>query len=123
MDLLFYECLKRCSQPPDMQFLTHDPSPGYIKFLSVTSTSNSLTSNTNSQNFHVKIAQENTELGIPPSWDILYANWGGSDITATPQYQIDPRKQTMTLDTNRVSNIASPGPWPGFHKGIVVVYV
>lgn len=104
----------------DMQLLTHDPSPGYIKFLSVTYTYSSPSDK--HQNFQVNFAQEGTELDIPPSLDILYANWGGLDITATLQSKIDPGTQTLTLDTNRVSYIASPDPWSGFHKGVVVVY-
>lgn len=104
----------------DMQLLTLDPSPGYIKFLSVTYTYSSPTDKF--QYFQVNFAQEGTELDIPPSLDILYANWGGLDITATLQSKIDPGTQTLTLDTDRVFNIASPDPWAGFHKGIVVVY-
>ncbi|KAI7978598.1 hypothetical protein EIK77_006933 [Talaromyces pinophilus] len=104
----------------DMQLLTPDPSPGYIKFLSVTYTY--FSADDKFQQFQVNSAQEGTELDIPPSLDILYANWGGLDITATLQSKIDPGTQTLTLDTDRVFNIASPDPWPGFHKGIVVVY-
>lgn len=107
----------------DMQLLTRDPSPGYVKFLSVTYTYTCATSNNNErQYFQVSFAQEGTELDIPPSLDILYANWGGLDITATLQSKIDPTTQTLTLDTNRMFFIASPDPWPGFHKGIIVVY-
>lgn len=104
----------------DMQLLTRDPSPGYIKYLSVTYTYSSPTDKF--QQFQVAFAQEGTELDIPPSLDILYTNWGGLDITATLQSKIDPGTQTLTLDTDRLCNIASPDPWAGFHKGIVVVY-
>ena len=66
----------------DMQLLTRDPSPGYIKFLSVTYTYTSAKNNNNGhQYFQVNFAEEGTELDIPPSLDILYANWGGLDIT------------------------------------------
>ncbi|EEA27950.1 hypothetical protein TMatcc_003745 [Talaromyces marneffei ATCC 18224] len=106
----------------DMQLLTHDPSPGYIKFLSVTYSYTSPADNTENQYFQVHFAEEGTELDIPPSLDILYANWGGLDITTTLLSQIEPRTQTLTLDTHRVVSIASPDPWPGFHKCIVVVY-
>lgn len=107
----------------DMQLLTRDPSPGYIKFLSVTYTYTSARNNNNGhQYFQVNFAEEGTELDIPPSLDILYANWGGLDITATLQAKIDPNTQTLTLDTNRMSHIASPDPWPGFQKSIVVLY-
>lgn len=107
----------------DMQLLTHDPSPGYIKFLSVTYTYTSAKDNNNEhQYFQVSFAEEGTELDIPPSLDILYANWGGLDITATLEAKIDPNTQTLTLDTNRMVHIASPDPWPGFYKSIVVIY-
>jgi hypothetical protein len=60
-------------------------------------------------------------LEIPPFLDIICANWGGLDITSFLRAQIGLH-QTLQLDTDVLSRLGLPDPWPEHRKTIAVLY-
>ncbi|QKX61261.1 uncharacterized protein TRUGW13939_08409 [Talaromyces rugulosus] len=102
----------------DIELLTRYPFPGYARVLSVTWAYGDTFS---SSQVHVNTVREGRQLDIPPYLNIVGANWGGLDITATLQTRTS-REQTLDIDTEKVYKIASPDPWPNYPKTISLLY-
>jgi hypothetical protein len=102
----------------NVELLTSDPCPEYLKVLSVTWTY--LDGTHSLSQFSVSTACEYGYLNIPPRLNILCADWAGMDITTVLRSRIS-QEQTLNLDTNTLV-VSVLDPWPNFHKAISIIY-